>query len=245
MNGIFSRRSAANVLGVVAFAVAVAGCDSDAASSSAQGAGVAKSIPQDWYRGERPILRSQVDAIRGRIWVLTLDGVALYEASTGKEIAQIPLLGWLWVGEKYACSPDLAIGPGGEAVISSNVVPTLWRIDPVTLAASKHDIVLDEDQGRDIGFTGLTYSAQQRAYFAVGASPGSLWRIDPLLRRGQSIPLSAPLLHACGIAAQPRVSNQAASRFVELCVRTDQDGWIVNLAPDQRSGYVRSGICRS
>ena len=97
MNGIFSRGNAANVLGVVAVAVAVAGCDSDGASSSVPRAGVAKSIPQDWTRGARPVLRSQVDAIRSRIWVLTQNGVALYEASTGEEVAQIPLPGWLWV----------------------------------------------------------------------------------------------------------------------------------------------------
>jgi len=137
-----------------------------------------------------------VDAIRSRIWVLTRDGVALYEASTGEEIAQIPLPGWLWVGGQYSFPPDLAIGPKGEAVITSNVVATLWRVDPVTLVASEHELVLDENTGRDIGFTGLVYSAQQGAFFAVSAFQGSMWRIDPLLKRGQNIPLPAPLLNA-------------------------------------------------
>jgi hypothetical protein len=245
MYGIFSKRRAAIVFGALASMVVVAGCDSDAAFSGAPKASVAKSIPQDWVRGERPILRSQVDATRSRVWVLTLDGVGLYEASTGEEIAQIPLPGWFWVGEQYSFPPDLAIGPNGEAVISSNVVPTLWRIDPVTLAASEHELVLDDNSGRDIGFTGLAYSAQQGAFFAISAFQGSLWRIDPLLRRGQNIPLSAPLLNARGLGIRSRSPDQSASRFVELCARTDQDGWIVNLAPDQRSGYVRSGFCRS
>jgi len=31
--------------------------------------------------------------MRSRIWVLTLHGVALYEASTGEEVAQISLPG--------------------------------------------------------------------------------------------------------------------------------------------------------
>jgi hypothetical protein len=245
MYGILSRRSAANVLGVVALAVAVVGCDSDAASRSAPTGSVAKSIPQDWYRGERPILRSQVDEIRSRIWVLTLDGVALHEASTGEKIAQIPLPGWLWVGEKFSCAPDLAIGPGGEAVVSSNVVPTLWRINPVTLAASEHELVLDDDTGKDIGFTGLVYSAQQGAYLAISAFQGSLWRIDPLLKRAQNISLSAPLPNACGLAIRPPELEKRASRFVGLCVRADQEDWVVNLAPDQRSGYVRAGQCRT
>ena len=188
-------RSTAGMLGSVAIMVAVAGCDSDAATSSAPRAGVATGIPQDWYRGEQPVLRSQVDAIRSRIWVLTRDGVALYEASTGEEIAQIPLPGWLWVGGQYSFPPDLAIGPKGEAVITSNVVATLWRVDPVTLVASEHELVLDDDTGRDIGFTGLMYSAQQGAFIAISAFQGSVWRIDPLLKRGQNIPLPAPLLN--------------------------------------------------
>jgi hypothetical protein len=245
MYGILSRQSAAKVLGVVALAIAVAGCDSDAASSRAPKASVAKSMPQDWYRGEQPILRSQVDEIRGRIWVLTLGGVALYEASTGEEVAQISLPGWLWVGEQYSCPPDLAIGPSGEAVVSSNVVPTLWRIDPVTLAASEHRLMVDDENGKDIGFTGLVYSAKQGAYLAISAFQGSLWRIDPLLRRAQNISLSAPLPNSCGLAIRPPEPEQSASRFIGLCVRSDQGDWFVNLAPDQRSGYVRAGQCRT
>ena len=245
MYGILSRRSAANVLVVVACAVAVAGCDSNAASRSVTRGSGAESTPQDGYRGERPVLRSQVDAMRSRIWVLTLHGVALYEASTGEEVAQISLPGWLWAGEQYACPPDLAIGPRGEAVISSNVVPALWRIDPVTLAASKHDLAIEDDAGRDIGITALVYSAQQGAYFAVSPSHGLLWRIDPLLRRAQSIPLSAPLPKACGLAIPSRKPDQRVSQVVGFCIRSEQGDRTISLAPDQRSGYVSKGFCLS
>ena len=243
MNGIVSGRSAANVLGIVAIAVAVAGCDSDAASSSAPRASVVESSFPDWVRGEKPVLRYQVDAARGRLWVLTSDGVELYEVTTRQKVAQIALPGWLWVTEQYNCSPDLAIGPSGEAVISSNVVPTLWRIDPVTLAASKHEPVLDEDKGKDVGFTGLVYSAKQKAFFAVSALHGSMWRIDPSFQRAQNVPLSEPIPKACGIDMRNRASDQRASRFVGFCVRADTGEWSVNLAPDQRSGYVRPGQC--
>src|SRR5579862_3276569 len=135
--------------------------------------------------------------------------------------------------------------PGGEAVVSSNVVPTLWRIDPVTLAASEHELTLDDDSGKDIGFTGLVYSAQQGAYFAVSAFQGALWRIDPLLRRAQSIPLSAPLPDACGLAIRSPAIDRRASRFAGFCVRSNQANWLVDLAPDQRSGFVRTGLCGS
>jgi hypothetical protein len=243
MNGFIDRCGAASVLGVVAIAVAVAGCDSDAASSSVPGTTVVESIAQDWYRGERPILRSQSDAVRGRLWVLTPEGIEIYEATTRRRVAQIALPDWVWVAEQYACAPDLAIGPRGEAVISSNVVPTLWRVDPITLAASKHDVVIDDDSGRDIGFTALAYSVEQGVYFAVSPSQGSLWRIDPLLRRAQSIPLSAPLPKACGLAIPARSPDQRVSRFFGLCVRGDNVDWTISLAPDQRSGYVRAGQC--
>jgi hypothetical protein len=243
MNGILSGRSAAKVLGVVAMMIAVSGCDSDAASPSAPKISIVEKSPQDWYRGERPILRSQVDAIRSRIWVLTMDGIALYEASTGEEVAQIRLPGWLWVGEQYACPPDLAIGYRGEAVISSNVVPTLWRVDPVTLVASRHDLAIDDDQGRDIGITALVFSAQQGAYFAVSAAHGSLWRIDSRLARAQGIPLSAPLPKSCTLAMAPREPDRRAIRAVGMCVRGEKGDWTVAFAPDQRFGYVRPGQC--
>ncbi len=180
MYGVVSRRNAAHVLGIVAVLVVAA----DHAS------GVDPK--------ERPALRSQPDAARGRLWTMTRDGVDLYDVKTGWKLAQIALPGWIWVGERYACPPALAIGPRGEAVITSNVVPTLWRVDAVTLVVSQHDLVLDEDKGRDIGFTGLVYSARQRTYYAVSAMHGSLWRIDPLLKTAQRVPLPAPLPKTCG-----------------------------------------------
>jgi len=186
-----------------------------------------------------------MDAARGRLWALTADGVELYEVATRRKVAQIALPDWTWVHEQYSCPPDLAIGPRGEAVISSNVVPTLWRIDPVTLQASKHEPVLDEDTGRDVGFTALAYSAQQGVFLAVSGPHGSLWRIDALLGRAQSIPLSAPLPKACGLATRPRGADKRVTGFVGLCVRSDIGDWTVSLSPDQRFGYVRPGPCRS
>jgi len=164
--------------------IAVSGCDSDAASSRAPKISVAASVSPDWY-GNEPVLQTQVDAASGRLWALTAEGVELHDAATRRRIAQIELPGWLWVGPQFASPPGLAIGPRGEAVISSNVVPTLWRIDPVTLVASKHELALDDDSGRDIGFSALKYSMQQGAYFASSSSHGSTWRIDTLLRRAQ------------------------------------------------------------
>ena len=247
------KRCAANVLGVVAIAIAVAGCEWGTASAgirkrdrveSASGMlqDVFENLP-GWAQGEHPILRSRIDVERGRLWILTRDGVDLYQVETSQKVAHIGLPGWLWVGKPYSCSPDLALGPRGEAVISSNVVPTLWRIDPESFAASTHDLVLDADTDKDVGFTGLAYSAQQGAFFAVSALQGSLWRIDPLLRRAQNIPLSAALPKACGLAMHARAPGQRATRFAGVCVGTDRGDWTVSLSPDQRSGYVSPRPC--
>lgn len=242
MNGIVSKRSAAYAVGVLAVAIAISGCD--AGADSALGASLVNNSP-DWVPGDPSVLRYQTDRASGRLWALTAEGVEVYDATTRRKVAQVTLPGWMWVGGQYSCPPDLAIGPRGEAVISSNVVSTLWRVDPATLEASKHDLVVDEDKGRDIGFSALMYSTRLGAYFAVGPSQGSLWRIDPQFVRAQNVPLSAPLPKACGLAIPPPEPDRRASRFVGFCVRGEQGDATVSLAPDQRSGYVRPGQCLS
>ena len=71
--------------------------------------------------------------------------------------------------------------------MTSNVLPVLWKIDPTTLAVSVHRVELDADTDKDVGFSGLVYSERNGAYFAVSELHGSLWRIDPLLRRAQKV----------------------------------------------------------
>ena len=187
-------------------------------------------------------VRYQVDSARGRIWWVTADGVYLHDASAPEKI-MLSLPNWQWVGAPYSCLPDLALGPKGEAVITSNIVPTLWRIDPETLAVSVHPLVLDADTDKDVGFSGLAYSAEHAAFFAVSDVHGSLWRIDPLLRRAQKVSLSTPIRKACGLAVQSGIARQTASRRAGLCLRAPQEDWIVDLAPDQRSGYVKRAAC--
>ena len=111
--------------------------------------------------------------------------------STGKLVA-IALPSWQWVDEPYGCPPDLALGPDGEVVVTSNIVSTLWRIDPDSLAVSTHEPLLDADNDKDVGFSGLEYSREHGMFVAVSDVQGSLWRIDPLLRKGQKVQPAAP-----------------------------------------------------
>jgi hypothetical protein len=142
-------------------------------------------------------------------WVLNADGVYL-QKEAGKARVEIKLPEWQWAHEPYACPPVVATGPRGEAVVTSNVLPVLWKIDPDTLAVSVHRLQLDADADKDVGFSGLAYSERDGAYFAVSEPHGSRWRIDPLLRRAQKIALSEPI----------RASVQAAGCRSEAFIPT-------------------------
>jgi hypothetical protein len=85
----------------------------------------------------------------------------------------------------------LALGPKGEAVITSNVISTLWRVDPETRAVSAHPLELDADKDKDVGFSGLIYSPEHAAYFAVSDSHGTLWKIDASLTSAEKISFAA------------------------------------------------------
>ena len=169
-----------------------------------------------------------------RAWIIDRQGLFLEEAR--KPRRAIRLADWQWADAPYACAPDIAIGPRGEVVVTSNVMPVVWKIDPDTLAVSVHHLQLDADTDKDVGFSGLVYSSRDGAYFAVSESHGSLWRIDPLLRRAQKVALSDPVRGACALSMQ---RPARASRFSRLCI----DGRSVNLAPDRRSAYVQAAGC--
>jgi hypothetical protein len=224
---------AIRVFSMAASIVSIGGCDIGAATRQAA---------HDPQQVELPNGRYQVDAKRHRVWFLTHEGVFVYDVSRPERVA-VSLPGWVSVDTFYGCLPDLALGPKGEAVITSNSLPTLWRIDPDTLAVSVHPLLLDADIDKDVGFSGLAYSPQHGAFLAASYSHGSLWRIDPLYKTAQKISLSAPIPGACGLAVRSRSSQHALSQRADLCVRTPHGGWAVVFAGDWRSAYVSAAPC--
>src|SRR5258706_4618670 len=108
---------------------------------------------------------------------LTREGVVIHAAGVSTVVA---LPGWLWVDAPY-CPPNLAVGPKGEVVITSNVVPTLWRVDPQTLSVTVHPLSLDIDSDKDVGFAAIVYSTEQTAFAAYSEVQRSIWKIDPQL----------------------------------------------------------------
>jgi len=177
-------------------------------------------------------LRTVHDASRNRVWVLERNALYLHQ---GAQKQRYELPGWIYASEPYACSPDVAVDAQGAAVVSSNVVPVLWRVEPAKGQVTRHELALDADSDKDVGFSGLAYVPEQGVFFAVSATYGSLWRIDTLLRRAQKIPVSTPLRDACGLA----IDRSKIRRTVVLCAQ----GRAIYLAPDQRSGYVFAGRC--
>lgn len=221
---------------VSALIVPVGGCDLGVASPRAlDPAGNAAESPP-------PRARYGVDAARNRVWFLTRDGVSVYDVAKSERIL-VPLPSWLWVDTPYGRLPDLALGPSGEAVITSNVVPTLWRVDPETLVVSVHPLLLDSDTDKEVGFSGLVYSSEHEAFFAVSDVHGSLWRIDRGLERARKIWLSAPVPKAFGLAVLPRILRRQIDRRAALCAYTPQGGRAIDFEPGQRSAYVRAAPC--
>jgi hypothetical protein len=185
--------------------------------------------------------RLRSDPARHRVWSLTEAGLAFRDVATAQSRV-VALPNWHWAHVEYGgCLPDVALGPQGEAVVTSNVTPTVWRVDPQTLQVTEHRLSLNADQDKEVGFTGLVYSAQHDAYFAVSGAHGSLWRIDALLRKAQKVALAEPLRGACALELRAEIRRTA--RIVRLCVRTAGEAWHVVVAPDQRSAYLRGDRC--
>ena len=89
-----------------------------------------QGVPPAWYTSKAPIIRYRFDEKRNQAWILAWDGVHAYDPDTRQTRGRVVLPGWSWVGEPYGCSPELAIGPQGEAIITSDVYPVVWRVDP-------------------------------------------------------------------------------------------------------------------
>jgi hypothetical protein len=190
--GIASVSTRAVFAALAASAVALTACDSRTASQTAPlSASVGFLDPSDTGRQRN-------DPGRGRIWIVNSQGVFVFHTRTGK-LEEVTLPSWQWADTPYACPPDLAIGPAGEALVTSNVVSVLWRIDPRTLSVTMHELALNADNDKDVGFSQLAYSAEHGAFFAINETHGSQWRIDSSLREARKIAGTEPARGACGV----------------------------------------------
>ena len=158
----------------VLFVVSLVSCDAGSAGA------------QD---GPVPRVRVQVDAGRNRVWLLTAEGLAIYEPAVPGRVLRVPLLGWQISERPKGCVPQFALGPKGEAVIPSDLVPVLLRVDPETLAVTRYELRLDDGSGtdRDTGISGLRYVPGLGGYLAASRRDGTVWRIDRDLQHPRAL----------------------------------------------------------
>lgn len=130
------------------------------------------------------LLHYQVDPARERSVWLTREGVQIHSAA-GRPVS-VELPGWAYVGAPH-CPPDLAVGPKGEVVVTSNVVPTMWRIDPESFAVTVHPLQLSADADKDVGFAAVVYSPERAAFIAYSGVQRSVWKIDPALKTAERL----------------------------------------------------------
>lgn len=173
--------------------------------------------------------RVEHDAARDRIWAINDGLVTLHDGRTRTLVRKIVLPDWSNVVDRHSCAPDLAVDSAGNVIVSSNIAPTVWRINAQGHEVERIDIVLDSDNDKDVGFTGLL-SASPEYMFAVSAIHGSLWRIDLGSRRGIKLHMAVPVKGACALGFATR-ADVGPYRFHEgpvprslLCASTRNGG---------------------
>lgn len=173
-----------------------AGCSRE--GGSIQVSAASRTVGETYAEDEREAIRTMTDTVRGRLWVLGLEHVRVYDAVTKKLIRQVALPGWSVVG--FACDPNLALDRSGSAFISSNVIPRIWRIDADSLQVKMHEISL-EGREWDTGFGALAFAGDGTLY-AVSSVMGSLWKIDVAKASASMIQLNYPPVKECAFTAQ-------------------------------------------
>jgi hypothetical protein len=119
----------------------------------------------------------RVDAERNRRWVLELDAVTVYDNLNMRRLRRIVLPDWVVAGPRDGCPPGLVIEPSGTVLVSSNVLPVLWRVRPERFEITRIDVALDSDTDKDVGFSSLSL-AGDGMLLASGSTVSSQWRID-------------------------------------------------------------------
>lgn len=195
------------------------------------------------WKDTLPALRIQVDAQRHRLWVLNFDAVYLYDIPKRRLIKRIELPNWTVANEIAVCAPDLALTPAGAALVTSNVVPTIWVVDPRNLTAREHILQLDADHDKDVGFTGLAFGRSVRDLIGVSSLHGSAWKIDIAAGTAYKVRLSEPIRGSCGVVILDRGTANARDATPVLCIAGAKNERRVELTSDMRAGLTSATSC--
>jgi hypothetical protein len=157
------------------------------------------TLPERFRPKMSNALRVRTDTARGRIWVLALDDVRVYDAANKRLIRKMPLPDWTVA--RYICRPDMALDSSGSAVISSNIDTRLWRIDAESFELTERKITLHGREQWDVGFGALAFAADG-TLLALTTFGGSLWRINIGNDSASIVEQNPSLLNRCELTTQ-------------------------------------------
>src|SRR5687767_1459563 len=182
--------------------IAMTGCSGNElpAQGSAAGHEYGSDYRKESYRkGWREALRIRTDATRSRQWVLTLDGMRVYDSRTKALVREIALPGWSVA--RILCHPDLALDRSGSAHVSSNIEPRLWRIDGGSFEVTVREVKLHEREQWDVGFGAMAFSTEG-TLFALTYRGGTLWRVDIEKGSAHMVTSYPGIMKTCELAPQ-------------------------------------------
>ena len=181
--------------------IAVMGCNKalDQHQGPTAEATVDESSQQAYRQDQRNALRTRTDPARGRIWVLGIDDVRVYDAASRRLLRQIALPGWLVVDTP--CMPDLILHRSGSAYISSNVRPWIWRIDGAGFDLRVYEVSMPGREHLDFGFATLRFGDNGTLY-AFSPAANSVWKIDLFHANASMIESYGVPLNECTLAMQ-------------------------------------------
>jgi len=130
------------------------------------------------------VITAKADGARGRVWILAQDGLYLYPSAGPMRRFDLP--NWQYI-IRFACPPDLAVAPDGSVLVTSNVIASLWRVDPALAAASQVTLRFERRAGEELGLSTIDVS-ESGTVSARGAADRSRWRID--LETGSAVPVA-------------------------------------------------------
>ena len=155
-----------NILSAVAMSACVESHDGQQRSAAAQAEELHVTV------------QAHADPAHGLRWELGWGAVFAYDEASGALVRRISLADASFSGARTMCRPDLLVGPSGAVIVSSNVEPVLWRIEPGSFEVHRYDIARDADLEQDFGFGALMWGASEKELYAENAATGTRWRID-------------------------------------------------------------------
>jgi hypothetical protein len=127
------------------------------------------------HAGGEPVLRTRLDAARGRLWLLGLGHVVVYDPGTLAVLWRVPLPAGSTAA--FACPPDIALDASGTAFVANNVEPVVLALDVETRQVREYRLRLVGREQWDMGFARL-YFASDGTLHAAASAGATFWRLD-------------------------------------------------------------------